>query len=197
MRKVIVQEFTTIDGFAAGPNGELDFIGESTDVDAAAGEASKEQLRFIGTIDTILLGAVTYRMFAGYWPEQTTDTELIADALNATPKVVFSQTLERAPWGTWEDARVVAGSASEEVARLKREPGKDMVVWGSLSLVQSLMQDDLVDEYRLWICPLVLGDGKRLFVEGIDLQRMGWLETTTHEGGVVSLRFRPRSLVSS
>jgi len=64
MRKVIVQEFTTIDGFAAGPNGELDFIADSTHVDAAAGEASEDQLRFIGTIDTILLGAVTYRMFA-------------------------------------------------------------------------------------------------------------------------------------
>ena len=110
--------------------------------------------------------------------------------------MIFSRTLERAPWGRSDDARVVTGSASEEVARLKREPGRDMVVWGSLSLVRSLMKDDLVDEYRLWVCPLVLGDGKRLFAEGTDLRRMDWLETTPYEGGVVSLRFRPHSASS-
>jgi len=191
MRKVIVQEFVTLDGFAAGPNGELDFIGESTAVDATAGETVERQLEFIGTIDTILLGAVTYRMFSEYWPDQTTETELIADALNATPKVVFSKTLERAPWGKWEEARVVAGSATEEAARLKQEPGKDMVVWGSLSLAQSLMKERLVDEYRLWLCPIVLGKGKRLFADDVDPHALTWLEATPHEGGVVSLRLWP------
>ena len=105
-------------------------------------------------------------MFAEYWPEQTVETQRIADALNATPKVVFSRTLERAPWGSWEDARVVAGSASEEIRRLKEEPGADMVVWGSLTLSESLERDGLVDEYRLFVCPVVLGLGRRLFGDG-------------------------------
>lgn len=191
MRRVIVQEFVTLDGFAAGPGGELDFIAESTSVDATDSEAARDQLDFVSGIDTILLGAATYRMFAQYWPEQTTDTELIADALNSTPKVVFSSALESAPWGKWEEPRIVRGSASDEVRRLKQEDGVDLVVWGSLSLVQSLMKDGLVDEFHLWTCPVVLGSGKRLFAEGVDTQPMEWLETKTREGGVVSLRFRP------
>jgi dihydrofolate reductase len=191
VRNVVVQEFVTLDGFAAGPNGELEFIQGSTDVDATAGEAVEAQLRFVETIDTILLGAVTYRMFAEYWPEQTTDTELIADALNRTPKVVFSQTLEEAPWGGWEPARIVRGSAEEEVRRLKQEPGKDMVVWGSLSLAQSLLTDGLVDELRLWLCPILLGAGTRLFPEGIDTRAMTWVEAKPYEGGVVAVTVRP------
>jgi hypothetical protein len=128
VRRVIVQEFVTLDGFAAGPNDELDFIAESTEIDSVDSEAARDQLSFIEGIDTVLLGAVTCRMFAQYWPEQTTDTELIAAALNTTPKVVFSKTLESAPWGTSPAARVVSGSASEEVRRLKSEDGK---TWSS------------------------------------------------------------------
>lgn len=159
MRKVIVQEFTTIDGFAAGPNGEIDFINDASEADPTTGEFVDDQLAFLGTVDTILLGAETYRMFSGFWPEQTVETQGIADALNSTPKVVFSRTLESAPWGKWEEARLVAGDASEEIRRLKDEPGKDMVLWGSISLAKSLMADGLVDEYRLWVCPVVLGRG--------------------------------------
>jgi dihydrofolate reductase len=190
VRRVIVQEFVTLDGFAAGPGGELDFIGESTNVDSVDSDLARDQLRFTDGIDTILLGSVTYGMFSRYWPEQTTETELIADALNLTPKVVFSTTLERAPWGSYDEARVVAGSASEEVRRLKGEPGKDVVVWGSLSLAQSLLGDGLVDEVQLWICPVLLGAGRRLFPDGLD-QCGSFAETKTHEGGVVSLTFAP------
>ena len=191
MRRVIVQEFVTLDGFAAGPNGELDFIAESTAVDPVDSDAARDQLHFTGGIDTILLGAVTYRMFSQYWPEQTTESELIADALNTIPKVVFSTTLEDAPWGAWEPARIVPASASDEVRRLKGEEGKDMVLWGSLSVAQSLIGDGLVDEVQLWICPVLLGHGQRLFSDGADTQRMRWLGTKSYEGGVVSLRCEP------
>ena len=117
-------------------------------------------------------------MFADYWPEQTTETQAIADALNATPKVVFSSTLENAPWGSWESARLVSGSAADEVRRLKAEPGKDMVVWGSLALSDSLMRVGLVDEYRLQVCPVVLGRGKRLFDDGLATQWLTRLRRT-------------------
>ena len=191
MRRVVVQEFVTLDGFAAGPNGELDFIAESTDVDSVDSDAARDQLSFTAGIDTILLGSVTYGMFSEYWPEQTTDTELIADALNTIPKVVFSRTLTSAPWGRWDEPRVVAGSASEEVRRLKAEEGKDLVVWGSLSVAQSLMEDRLVDEFHLWVCPILLGSGKRLFAEGSETERMRWLGSKNYDGGVVSIRFEP------
>jgi dihydrofolate reductase len=127
-------------------------------------------------------------MFAAYWPEQTVETQGIADALNATPKVIFSRTLERAPWGEWDDARVVAGPASEEVRRLKEEPGKDMVVWGSLTLGESLERDGLVDEYRLFVCPVVLGQGRRLFGDGTPTRRLELVETKAFDG-VVAVRY--------
>ena len=193
MRKVVVQQFLTLDGYAAGPNGELDFVTESgAAADPTSGAFVESQLAFIESIDTILLGAVTYRMFAAYWPEQTTETQAIADALNATPKVVFSSTLESAPWGSWEPVRVVSGSAAEEVRRLKADPGKDMVVWGSLALSDSLMREGLVDEYRLQVCPVVLGRGKRLFEDGLDMQWLTRLETETYDE-MVAVRYAPRS----
>ena len=98
MRKVVVQQFMTLDGFAAGPNGELDFVTETgAAAEPTSGPFVEDQLAFIESLDTILLGAVTYQMFAAYWPEQTTETQRVADALNATTKVVFSSTLESAP----------------------------------------------------------------------------------------------------
>ena len=157
MRKVILQEFVTLDGLAAGPNDSVDFVPASTRGDHTFG---REQLAFIDTIDTILLGRVTYQMFAGYWPQVTEgDDKPFADKLNAIPKVVFSKTLDRAPWGTWNDARIVKTNPTEEVAQLKKQAGKDMVVWGSISLAQSLIAASLIDEYRMVVCPLVIGRG--------------------------------------
>lgn len=189
MRKVVVQQFVTLDGLAAGPNGELDFVTESgADADPTSSPFVEKQLAFIESLDMILLGAVTYRGFADYWPEQTTETQAIADALNATPKVVFSSTLESAPWGNWEPARLVSGSATEEVRRLKAEPGGDMIVWGSLTLSDSLMRDGLVDEYRLQILPVVLGRGKRFFEEGLPPQNLKLVESDTYDD-MVAVRY--------
>ncbi|HXV57356.1 MAG TPA: dihydrofolate reductase family protein [Gaiellaceae bacterium] len=192
MRQVVVQQFVTLDGYAAGPNGELDFVTAGAAADPTTGPFVEEQLAFIEGLDTILLGAVTYRMFAAYWPEQTRETQAIADALNATAKVVFSSTLESAPWGSWEPARLVSGSAEDEVRRLKAEPGKDMVVWGSLTLSDSLMRAGLVDEYRLQICPVLLGRGRRLFEDGLEAQSLTRLETTTYDD-MVAVRYAARS----
>jgi dihydrofolate reductase len=139
MRKVILQEFVTLDGLAAGPNDSVDFVPASTQGDQSFGQ---EQLTLMDAIDTILLGGVTYRMFAEFWPKVTEGEEKpFADKLNSTPKIVFSQTLDRAPWGTWDEARIVKNSAVNEVAKLKRQSGKDMIIWGSISLAQSLIND--------------------------------------------------------
>jgi dihydrofolate reductase len=191
MRKLVVQQFVTLDGFAAGTGGELDFVAGAA-ADPTSGPFVENQLAFVESLDVILLGAVTYRMFAAYWPEQTTETQAIADALNATPKVVFSSTLESAPWGSWEPARIVSGSAADEVRRLKAEAGNDMVVWGSLTLSDSLMREGLVDEYRLQVCPVVLGRGKRLFEDGLPAQQLTHLETTTYDE-MVAVRYASSS----
>ena len=189
MRKVILQEFVTLDGLAAGPNDSVDFVPASTRGDRTFG---REQLAFIDTIDTILLGRVTYQMFAGYWPQVTEgDDKPFADKLNAIPKVVFSKTLDRAPWGTWNDARIVKTNPTEEVAQLKKQAGKDMVVWGSISLAQSLIAASLIDEYRMVVCPLVLGMGRPLFGDKGRPLGMKLLTAKAHDSGSVLLQYIP------
>ncbi len=137
MRKVVLQEFISIDGLVAGPNDSVDFIPASTQGDLSFG---REQVALMDTIGTLLLGRVTYGMFAGFWPNVTEDAEKeFADKFNAGPRVVFSKTLNRAPWGKWHEGRIVRGNAVEEVARLKQQSGKDMLVSGSISIAQSLI----------------------------------------------------------
>jgi dihydrofolate reductase len=189
VRKVILQEFVTLDGLAAGPKDSVDFVPASTQGDQSFG---RDQLAFMDAIDTILLGRVTYQMFSGYWPNITEGEEKpFADKLNGTQKVVFSKTLDRAPWGNWDDARIVKSSAAHEVARLKRQSGKDMVVWGSISLAQSLINAGLIDEYRLVFCPVVLGNGRPLFGEKVEPLEMKLSNTKTLDRGAVLLEYIP------
>lgn len=186
MRNVILQEFVSLDGLAAGPNGSVDFVPASTQGDHSFGE---RQMGFLDSIDTILLGRVTYQMFAGHWPNVTSgDDKPFADKLNAIPKVVFSKTLERAPWGKWDDARIVKNSAAGEVVKLRERAGKDMVIWGSISLAQSLMTAGLIDQYQLVVCPVVLGNGKPLFREKDSLD-MKLLNTRSFDRGAVLLAY--------
>jgi dihydrofolate reductase len=132
----------------------------------------------------VLLGASTYRMFVEYWP--TAENELVADAVNGTPKTVFSSTLDAAPWGRHAPARVVRGDAAEHVRRLRGEPGGDILLWGSISLAQALFAAGLVDEVHLNVVPVAVGAGRRLFADG---QRLVLRETKAYASGIVSLRY--------
>jgi dihydrofolate reductase len=184
MRKVVVQEFLSLDGFVAGPGDDVDFIPASTRGDESLG---RQQMTLMERVDTLLLGRITYEMFAGYWPKVTEGPEKdFADRFNGLSKVVFSGTLERAPWGNWKEAAIVPHGPAEEVARLKRESGADLMVSGSISVARSLIEAGAVDEYRLVLCPVVLGSGRRLFPEadGISLH---FDEVTALERGGVSL----------
>jgi len=192
MRRVVLQEFVSLDGLAAGENDSVAFIPASTQGDQSFG---REQLALMDAIDAILFGAVTYRMFAGFWPNVTEGEEKpFADKVNATPKVVFSKTLERASWGSWDEARIVKGSAVDEVTRRKGEPGRDMLIWGSISLAQSLMAAKLIDEYRLVLCPVVLGSGKPLFGDELASIPMNLVNVQRLDRGVVSLTYVPRQV---
>ena len=188
MRKVILQEFLSLDGLASGPNGSVDFVPASNSGDKGFGE---RQIAFMDSIDAILLGRVTYEMFAGYWPNVTSgaDDKPFADKINATPKVVFSNTLQRAPWGKFDEARVVKGNAADEIAKLRQASGKDMVIWGSLSLARSLMSDGLIDQYQIIVCPVVLGEGKRLFPEKNGSHDVALLNSKSFERGSVLLTY--------
>jgi dihydrofolate reductase len=161
MRQLVLQEFLSLDGLAAGPSDSVDFIPASTQGDAAFG---REQVALMDTVDTLVLGRRTYEMFAGFWPNVTSGPEKeFADKWNALRKVVFSKSLQRAPWGRWGEGTIVRGDVAEEVAKLRQTPGKDILVSGSISLVQALMRKDLIDVYRLVLCPTALGAGRKLF----------------------------------
>ncbi len=190
MRKVVLQEFVSIDGLVAGPNDSVDFIPASTQGDTSFG---REQIALIDRIDMLLLGRVTYGMFAGFWPNVTEGAEKeFADKFNAVPKVVFSKTLKRAPWGKWNEGRIVRSSAVEEVARLKQQSGRDMLISGSISIAQSLIAESMVDEYRLVLCPVVLGSGRPLFRDNARSILMNLLNASTLDRGAVSLIYSPR-----
>jgi dihydrofolate reductase len=191
MRKVVLQEFVSVDGLVAGPDDNVDFIPASTQGDATFG---REQVALMDTVDTLLLGRVTYQMFAGFWPNVTEGSEkAFADKFNAVAKVVFSKALERAPWGGWGEARVVRGNPAEEVARLKQEPGKDILVLGSISVAQALIDADAVDECRLVLCPIALRDGRPLFRDKAGSIPMKLVDAKALDRGAVSLIYRVRS----
>lgn len=190
MKKLIVQEFVSVDGFAADAEGSTSFFETLTGRNAR--DIDKDLLQFISTIDTILLGANTYKMFVDYWPTATTKDEPVADALNETPKIVFSKSLAKAPWGKWEEAKVVNSDAASEIKKMKQLPGKDMVLWGSLSLVQSLLQDRLIDEFQLRVCPVALGKGKQLFPSSMAALDLLLTDSKVYESGVVFLRYKPK-----
>jgi dihydrofolate reductase len=186
MRKLILQEFISMDALVAGPNGSVDFIPASTQGDATFG---REQIALMDRVDTLLLGRATYAMFAGFWPNVTEGAEKeFADKFNAAAKVVFSKTLARAPWGKWGEGQIVRGSAVEEVARLKQQAGKDMLVSGSISIAQALIAEHMVDEYRLVLCPVVLGNGRPLFSSAESIP-MKLLAANRLDRGAVSLSY--------
>lgn len=187
MRKLILEEWMTLDGYVTDKDNQLNFFTDITPEENAF--ADKEQLAFLETIDTILLGRKTYELFAGFWPTATTDKEIIADKLNETRKIVFSNTLEEAPWGHWEPASVMAGDAIAAIRKLKSEPGKDMVMWGSISLAQALMQKNLIDEYRIQLCPVIAGGGRRLFAEETDFNKLVLKATRKYDTGIVFLNY--------
>ena len=187
MRNLILQEFVSVDGMAAGKDGSTDFIPASNRGDQSFG---RRQEHFLDAIDTILLGRKTYEMFVEYWPKVTSgDERPFADKLNAIPKVVFSKTLDRAPWGTWDEATIVKTDAAREVERLKQQPGKDLVIWGSLTLAQALMHEGVIDEFQLIVCPVVLVEGRRLFDDNVAPGEMHLFSTRSFDRGSVLLSY--------
>lgn len=187
MRKIIFQEFLSLDSYAADSDNSTKFFESSEMAEGSDDDLLKEMNNF----DTILLGANTYKMFVEYWPTVTNEEQIVADKLNSIPKIVFSKSLKKAPWGKWPEAKIISGDAITELKKLKSEKGKDMVLWGSISLSQDLMKANLIDEYHFRICPIVLGSGRPLFEKtgALDLELV---ESKQYKSGLMFLKYKPK-----
>ena len=188
MRKLIVSMNVTMDGFMAGAHCELDWHFDYWDAEMAA--ALSNQL--YGS-DTILLGRITYQAMAGYWPAKALNPGCagedlaFAHMMNNYRKIVFSNTLTKTDW---HNSTIINGNIAEETARLKQDKGKDIIVYGSGDIVAALVGAGLIDEYRLWIHPLILGKGRRLFRDLQDQIRMRLVSIKAFDSGVAILCYR-------
>src|SRR5207245_11009155 len=154
MRKVIASPFITLDGFIAGPQGELDWA-------AGGGEFDREMLPLLlKRVDTIVLGRVTYQELAAYWPFASTEDDINAELMNTVSKLVFSRTLEQVEWGKWGNIWLVKDDPAEVIAHLKQQPGRDMVIFGSGGLVSQVGEAVLVDECKLRVHTVGLSRGR-------------------------------------
>jgi dihydrofolate reductase len=189
---LVVVEYVSLDGVIQAPghaNEDQDggFVhGGWTDGFMADHRRHNSQL--FPTAGAFLLGRRTYEIFAGYWPTVTDERDQIAHTLNSRPKYVVSTTLAEA---AWPGTTVLAGDVARQVAKLKQEPGGPVLVLGSSTLVPTLLAEDLVDEYQLWLHPVVLGGGKRLFgYDGGKRVDLRLVDSTTTSGGMVILTYQ-------
>ena len=188
MRKVIVSMNVTLDGFMAGSNWELDWHFKTWTQDMA--DLLFEQL---AEADTILLGRITYDAMAAYWPFKVKDLSVprediaFADLMNTHTKLVFSKSNAMSKWN---NSKRLKGEPTDEIEKLKQEPGKDIIIYGSGKIVNLLAKSQLIDEYRLWVHPVLLGKGKPLFNDVGNGFSMKLFKTQTFSSGVVVLYYR-------
>jgi dihydrofolate reductase len=181
VRKVVAAEFLTLDGVMEAPD-QWQFPYFNDEMGQAIGEG-------FAASDAMLMGRVLYEEWAAYWPEQDPEQNPVAAQMNGVQKYVVSTTLEE-PLG-WQNSTLIKGDVAQEISELKCQPGKDITVSGSATLVRSLLRDGLLDELKLAVHPIVVGSGKRLFEEGEGRTALELVESKTFTTGVVYLTYRP------
>jgi dihydrofolate reductase len=191
MREVMAVDYVSLDGVIQGPG----FDREDVDGGFTRGGWIRPYIadhrrygdELYPTAGAFLLGRRTYEIFAEYWPTVTKEDDLIARALNTRPKYVASRTLTKVEW---KGTTILSGDVAAQVAALKQESGKTIFLVGSSALAQSLMDLDLIDVIQLWIHPVVLGQGKRLFRDGAPNRTLKLIDSRTTSLGVVIQTYR-------
>jgi dihydrofolate reductase len=188
MRDLVVTENITLDGVIDASAGWFTVVDDDETDQSDLAAALREQSE---AADAVVFGRVTFEEMRGYWPKQTDDTTGVTDYLNRVSKYVVSATLGDPQW---EHTTVLPGDTfRDELRALKAKPGRDIVTTGSITLVHALIADGLVDEYRLFVYPVVLGRGARLFADGTEVPRLRLVETRPFRSGIVLLRYRVAS----
>ena len=195
LRRIIMFNRVTADGYFAAPDGNLNWVVPDDALDSAGVEA-------IPSVDTILFGRRTYEMFERFWPRALDDSSTAADPhaagrrspamramaiwINEATKLVFSRTLKDV---TWKNSRLVHELDPREIEAMKRQPGRNMIVFGSGSLVSQLTQHGLIDEYQFVVSPILLGSGRPLFSGGSKSSALDLIEVNKYQSGNVMLRY--------
>jgi dihydrofolate reductase len=177
MRKIVAGLFIALDGVVESPD-KWQFPYFNDEMGAAVGSQ-------MAAADAMLLGRVTYQEFASYWPTADPNDPFTAQ-MNNTPKYVVSTTLDKAEW---QNSTLIKGNFAEEITKLKQQPGKNIGITGSATLIRSLLRENLLDELNLLIHPIVVGSGKRLFPDGSDQVALKLVDSQTFSTGVVSLTY--------
>lgn len=201
MRKVIASVFVSLDGFIVGENEDMSWVADNFD-----GEFGREMSDHINSLGGILLGRITYEIMSGYWPNaapsgnydqvkpaEGSEDPVITDRMNSLPKIVFSKTLEKVEWGKYNNVTLVKEITKDEILKLKKESGKDLEIMGSASVIQSIMNLNLIDEFRLMIFPVILGKGKLLFRNTSHKTDLNLIEVKTFNNGAVILRYHTKN----
>lgn len=192
MRKVIMSIPITLDGYIEGPNHELDWV-------IADDELHDFYSELLANADLIFYGRITYELMANYWPTATLDTSLpkgmtrFANTLNPMQKIVFSKSLKNVGWNT-QISKVVD---PDEIKRLKSQPGRNLLLGGGASIMQTFLQNGLVDEFRLLVHPVLLGKGKSLFIGIGEMSKMEYVWKQPLRSGVIALCYRPDGKVET
>ncbi|MDX6603412.1 MAG: hypothetical protein QOF13_2614 [Solirubrobacterales bacterium] len=189
MGKIVVTEFVSLDGVMEDPGGSENYRhgGWTFEIDRGE-EGNKFKLDELDEAEAQLLGRVTYEGFAAAWPSREEDPGGFAEKMNSMPKYVVSSTLREA---SWNNTTILSGDLADEVAKLHREIDGVILVAGSAQLVQGLLERDLVDELRLMVFPVLLGEGKRLFGDVSEKKPLNLVDSKTVGAGVSILTYEP------
>jgi dihydrofolate reductase len=186
MRKLTVFNHVSLDGYFKDANGDMSWAhAQDPEWNAFVAENAKGDSQLV-------FGRVTYDLMAGFWPTPFALESMpaVAERMNNLPKVVFSRTLDKA---TWNNTKLVKGNIAEEMRKLKNEPGPDMVIMGSGSIVAQFAQEGLIDDYQIVVSPLVLGKGKSMF-EGVkEKLSLKLAKTRSFSNGNVLLCYEPKA----
>lgn len=180
MAKLIMWNLMTLDGFVEGPNHDL-----SWHFDVWGEELERLSIEQGHNAGALLFGRRTYDLMAGHWPGEKGE---VADFMNGLPKFVFSRTITES---SWNNTRVFASDIKETVAMLKRDTAKDIYLFGSANLAASLIAHGLIDEFRIGVCPVILGSGTPLFKESTERLKLKLLDAKPYSTGIVVLRYEP------